>query len=162
MGMPVDRIPESGFRIQGNTAGFPDLAALLAAAAIRGYQRWISPYKGFVCAHRRLYDGHSCSEFARLAILRCGLKAALPGIRNQFSECRAAARRFREQRRSDGVALARRKASSRTVDDRVFDERERKRKRLERLPGEGQTSSCPDWCLIGDFGCDLLAGTPWW
>ena len=30
---------------------------------IRFYQRYISPYKGFSCAHRALRGGMSCSEF---------------------------------------------------------------------------------------------------
>jgi putative component of membrane protein insertase Oxa1/YidC/SpoIIIJ protein YidD len=35
----------------------------LALAAIRGYQRWISPRKGFRCALRTATGGDSCSAY---------------------------------------------------------------------------------------------------
>ena len=33
----------------------------LALGLIRAYQRWVSPYKGFACAHRVHRGGPSCS-----------------------------------------------------------------------------------------------------
>jgi putative component of membrane protein insertase Oxa1/YidC/SpoIIIJ protein YidD len=88
-----------GFGILPLFAQTPAFATRLAAAAIRGYQRWISPYKGFRCAHRVLHHGRSCSQFALDAILARGLLPALPTIREQFRQCRAAAVRLRQQRR---------------------------------------------------------------
>lgn len=45
----------------------------LALAAIRGYQRYLSPHKGFCCAYR-LHTGHSgCSELGFRAIRLHGL-----------------------------------------------------------------------------------------
>lgn len=70
-----------------------------AAAAIRGYQRWISPYKGYVRAHRVLHRGLSCSEFARREILAKGLRRAWSGILKQFRDCRDAAAFLRTRRR---------------------------------------------------------------
>jgi len=61
------------------------------ASAIIGYQRYLSPYKGFCCAHRVRHGGDSCSEFVRQAVLAEGLWSALPIIRLRFAECKAAA-----------------------------------------------------------------------
>lgn len=141
----------------------PGWSAYLATRAIRGYQRWISPYKGFVCAHRKLYGGCSCSEFARLAILKRGLSAALPDILRQFADCRVAARILRRRRLVGPLAMAHPKGSGRTIDDRMYEESERKRKRLAGAPG--RPHACwerGDWCLIADFGCEGLACLAWW
>lgn len=80
--------------------GINRLPSQLAAAAIRGYQRWISPYKGFRCAHRVLHRGRSCSQFALDEILSRGVLAALPAIRSQFFECRDAAIRLKSARQA--------------------------------------------------------------
>ncbi|MGR4871188.1 membrane protein insertion efficiency factor YidD [Variovorax sp. LARHSF232] len=48
-----------------------------AIAAIDGYQRFISPYKGFGCAHRVRTGGASCSRFAKRAIASLGMIAGL-------------------------------------------------------------------------------------
>ena len=60
----------------------------LAAFAIRMYQKYISPYKGFRCAHRVLHGGPSCSEFARLYVQEHTLWAMFPALR--LRECRMA------------------------------------------------------------------------
>ncbi|WP_369292796.1 membrane protein insertion efficiency factor YidD [Variovorax sp. J22R115] len=44
-------------------------------AAIDGYQRFISPYKDFGCAHRVRTGRASCSRFAKRAIARLGMVA---------------------------------------------------------------------------------------
>ena len=62
-------------------------AALLA---IRVYQRWISPYKGFRCAHSVLHGGPGCSGYAAEAIRDRGLLGAIRPIRQRFRDCRAA------------------------------------------------------------------------
>jgi len=61
------------------------------AFAIAGYQRHLSPYKGFCCAHRVRHGGVSCSEYVKQAVLAEGLWRALPDIRRRFAECKAAA-----------------------------------------------------------------------
>ncbi|MES2612170.1 MAG: membrane protein insertion efficiency factor YidD [Pseudomonadota bacterium] len=67
-------------------------AASTALAAIGAYQRYVSPYKGFSCAHR-VRTGHaSCSQFARRAIERCGLLAGLRLLRRRFVACAASHR----------------------------------------------------------------------
>jgi putative component of membrane protein insertase Oxa1/YidC/SpoIIIJ protein YidD len=64
--------------------------ATAAVGAIGVYQRYISPYKGFRCAHRVYCRGLSCSEFAQQVIHENGLLNAIPKIRRRFCECREA------------------------------------------------------------------------
>jgi uncharacterized protein len=71
----------------------------LALAAIGGYQRHLSPLKGYACAYRIAHGGTGCSGFAKDAIARLGLIRAVPTIRQRFAQCRDAAEELREDRR---------------------------------------------------------------
>jgi putative component of membrane protein insertase Oxa1/YidC/SpoIIIJ protein YidD len=63
---------------------------LLATAAIGGYQRFISPYKGFCCAYRFHTGRRSCSAYARVIVERLGALALRDAMPRQFERCRAA------------------------------------------------------------------------
>ena len=72
--------------------------ASVAVEAIGAYQRYVSPHKGYQCAHRIGRAGLSCSEFAKVAILaQGGVWKALPRIKLRLMECRAA---YRELQRN--------------------------------------------------------------
>lgn len=71
----------------------------LALAAIGGYQRHLSPRKGYSCALRVAHGGTGCSGFAKAAIADNGLIRAIPLIRARFADCRDAAEELREDRR---------------------------------------------------------------
>lgn len=62
----------------------------LAIVSITGYQRFLSPYKGFSCAHRVLYGGESCSQYTKKMIAQFGLKAGLHKARLRFKACSSA------------------------------------------------------------------------
>lgn len=66
------------------------MVSQIALGAIWGYQRWISPRKGWRCAHSVLHGGTGCSGHAKYAIRDHGLWAALPLIRKRLRDCRAA------------------------------------------------------------------------
>ena len=84
----------------------PSPAAWLFAAAIGGYQRYLSPWKGFRCAYRVQRGRASCSQFAKRVALRRGL-LAVPGLlRERFRRCAVAAK-----------ALAAKRSSRRDADD---------------------------------------------
>ena len=68
----------------------PGLAAGAALWLIGIYQRWISPRKGFRCAHSVLHGGPGCSGFAKQAIREHGLWRAISRTRQRFRDCRAA------------------------------------------------------------------------
>jgi putative component of membrane protein insertase Oxa1/YidC/SpoIIIJ protein YidD len=61
-----------------------------AAGLITAYQKYLSPLKGFSCAHRVLHRGESCSQYVKRTILERGLSDALPQTRQRFRDCRSA------------------------------------------------------------------------
>ena len=63
---------------------------LLLIFLISVYQRFISPYKGFNCAHHVLHGEQTCSNAVKNLISENGLLSALPLIRGRFAECREA------------------------------------------------------------------------
>ncbi|MFO1094958.1 MAG: membrane protein insertion efficiency factor YidD [Planctomycetaceae bacterium] len=152
-------------------------AAQISIALIRAYQRWISPYKGFRCPHRLLHRGRSCSEFALHEIRERGVRVALPGIRNQFRECGDAARILRQQRRaarvlvaSDGYDLEQPEESGaahgQTMDERIWEEQEKKQKRLSELQsGESSLLNCTDGAFFSCGTCaflePIMCCSPW-
>lgn len=87
-----------------------------AAGLITLYQRFVSPHKGFVCAHRALHHGPSCSAYVKNSLLSEGLWHTLTRLPARARACGAAAR----------LLAARRNRPDDLEQDR------RKRKRLER------------------------------
>lgn len=69
----------------------------VSAAAITGYQKHISPHKGFACAHRILYSGESCSQYIKRVVAKEGLKAAFVNSRERFQACKQAKQILRSQ-----------------------------------------------------------------
>jgi putative component of membrane protein insertase Oxa1/YidC/SpoIIIJ protein YidD len=65
--------------------------------AITGYQKYLSPHKGFVCAHRVLYGGESCSQYIKRVITQDGFPAILTKSRRRFQACKQANRILKSQ-----------------------------------------------------------------
>lgn len=59
----------------------------LALAAIRCYQRYISPYKGFSCAYHKYTGRASCSDLGYRAIRRFGVWDGLGVLRHRLDCC---------------------------------------------------------------------------
>jgi len=59
----------------------------VALAAIRGYQRWISPYKGYRCTLCAVTGGESCSNYGFRVIERFGLRRGLGLLDRRFELC---------------------------------------------------------------------------
>lgn len=68
--------------------------------AVRGYQCYVSPHKGYACAHRVLHGGPSCSEYFRQAVKRHGSFTALTLLEKRFADCHDANRQLRLNRKS--------------------------------------------------------------
>lgn len=62
--------------------------------AIRGYQRYISPYKGFSCAWRIHTGRCGCSAIGHRAIRRYGVLTGLAVLYQRLYLCGVAYRRF--------------------------------------------------------------------
>jgi putative component of membrane protein insertase Oxa1/YidC/SpoIIIJ protein YidD len=106
----------------------------LAVVLIRGYQRYLSPFKGYSCAHRVKHGGESCSEYARKVFTDVGWRVGLVRLKARFHACSAASRALRADRRhnkvsedrleptdGDGVDPPGIDSSSRTLGHRVRD-----------------------------------------
>ena len=66
----------------------------LALAAIRLYQRFVSPHKGFACAYRVHTGRCSCSQLGFRAIRRFGVTKGWGLLRQRTGLCGVAHRRF--------------------------------------------------------------------
>ena len=65
--------------------------------AIRAYQRYISPHKGFCCAYREHTGGPSCSALGYRAVRRYGVFTGLALVRQRTYRCGVVHRRYRLQ-----------------------------------------------------------------
>lgn len=98
--------------------------------SIQFYQRFISPYKGFRCAHATLHKGDSCSQAIKKIILEQGVWNSKTLIKVRFAQCRLAAQTLQLARLEDS-----------------YTKRERKQRWC------GYTQDCG--CDIAEAGCDI-------
>lgn len=73
-----------------NAHFFDSAIRQIATTSISGYQKYISPRKGFSCAYRLLYKSESCSHYVKRIVAERGLAAALKASRQRFQDCREA------------------------------------------------------------------------
>src|SRR5688572_8216150 len=109
------------------TAVYP---SSLVTWAIEAYQRFISPYKGFRCAHRAVHGRDSCSQFAKRVAAKRGVLAMFGLLRRRFTECSVAAQ---------------------VLD---YESREAQRQAKQQQQQEKRESSCFDGCDVPSSGCD--------
>ena len=62
----------------------------LAITSIIGYQRYLSPHKGFCCAYHHETGKDSCSAYALRVVRRKGALALFTALPRQFARCREA------------------------------------------------------------------------
>ena len=72
-------------------------ATVRAIDAIEWYQRVISPRKGFSCAYRVAWGGHSCSSAVKSAFAGGGLIGGVGALFQQPFKCYSAACMLSEQ-----------------------------------------------------------------
>lgn len=68
----------------------------LALKAINFYQKFISPYKGFNCAHRVATGEVGCSGYGKKVISRFGLIKGIQLLNRRFYDCGWHAKRLQE------------------------------------------------------------------
>ncbi|MEN8446983.1 MAG: membrane protein insertion efficiency factor YidD [Cyanobacteria bacterium J06555_13] len=85
------------------------LLTIVASKLIRGYQKYLSPYKGYHCAHRVLHGGDSCSQYIKTQIEDVGVFKATPLAFSRFQACKhssiALKRRSHFSARTSGTPL---------------------------------------------------------
>jgi putative component of membrane protein insertase Oxa1/YidC/SpoIIIJ protein YidD len=149
-------------RNQSITTLKPGIIDSLAIAAITGYQRYLSPYKGFRCAHRVLHQGESCSQYVKREVQSAGLLVALRRSRVRFAECKEASRVIQIRRRDYLISL-----SSEDTSDTNWDLqpplteaeehflRENEEQRLKNnAASSNNCNNCDSPCI--DAGCESL------
>lgn len=62
----------------------------IAVALIGGYQQYISPRKGFSCAHRILYNDESCSHYIKRMFMEQDFSRAIQAAHQRFKACKEA------------------------------------------------------------------------
>lgn len=100
-------------------------------AAIRAYQRYLSPFKGYACAYR-VHTGHaSCSTLGFRAVRKHGVRRGLAILRERTYRCGVVHRRYMSN----------------------------PRRRFGNLRSASQRGECDPGCdLPCDPGCDLPSG----
>ena len=68
------------------------MTATVAVGLIDLYQQYISPHKGFRCAHRAKHGRSSCSQFAKRLIQKVGLFRFWPILMRRFEKWGKAAK----------------------------------------------------------------------
>ena len=69
---------------------FDSVFDVIAVKSIQGYQRYVSPHKGFSCAYRKLHGQKSCSQYFLSMISQLGLVEAIPLFHQRLADCKAA------------------------------------------------------------------------
>jgi putative component of membrane protein insertase Oxa1/YidC/SpoIIIJ protein YidD len=77
---------------------FDTFGRSICVACISGYQKYLSPRKGFACAHRLLYKEESCSQYIKKVIVHEGIRVAIEKSRVRFQECKQASQILRAHR----------------------------------------------------------------
>jgi putative component of membrane protein insertase Oxa1/YidC/SpoIIIJ protein YidD len=140
----------------------PGIVDSLAIAAINGYQRYLSPYKGFRCAHRVLHQGESCSQYVKREVQSAGLLVALRRSRVRFAECKEASRVIQIRRRDYLISLSSEDTSDTNWDPQPplteAEEHFLRENEQERLKNNAASSNncnnCDSPCI--DAGCESL------
>jgi uncharacterized protein len=65
-----------------------NILTAIALGAIKLYQTYISPYKGFSCAHRVATNETSCSGYGAKVIQRFGLFTGYKLLKRRFYDCK--------------------------------------------------------------------------
>ena len=74
----------------------------LTALPIHAYRKWLSPRKGYKCAHHAVHQSGSCSDRILSFVQNAPLIQWHQLVRGQFSECREAAKYLNDKKRRDG------------------------------------------------------------
>lgn len=123
---------------------FDSAVRQIAVASISGYQKYISPKKGFSCAHRVLYGGESCSQYIKRAIAQRGLSQGIKAAGHRFAACKNA----------NKILKARYHSQSNDENPNSQDnDRTKLQKEISR-----RNSNCQNDCCntLSELNCDIL------
>lgn len=117
------------------------------------YQRFISPHKGFCCAHRVRHGGRSCSEAVRAILLEDGLWSGWPRVREQFRSCHSAAQALRRERSRAEMAFVEPTATEAQPPASEDGEKSEESRANEKRQQALRKNECPAACVHGCGNC---------
>jgi len=68
---------------------------------INVYQRWVSPRKGFCCAHHVCFGRSTCSVYAKKAIFKHGSFTGVKLLNRRFIACSSAFKSIQDENPKD-------------------------------------------------------------
>ncbi|WP_242031844.1 membrane protein insertion efficiency factor YidD [Microcoleus sp. FACHB-672] len=77
----------------------------IAISSIDAYKTYISPRKGFSCAHRMLHQGDSCSDYVKRMFSTENLMPALQMSRQRFRDCAGAGQILKATKATGGCII---------------------------------------------------------
>jgi uncharacterized protein len=80
-----------------------DSISRISVNIISFYQQYLSPYKGFRCAHSYIYGDESCSVFIKKVVSEEGLFKGYNRIKSRFADCRLAYETISKDKRDQKV-----------------------------------------------------------
>ncbi|MEH2291546.1 membrane protein insertion efficiency factor YidD [Nostoc sp.] len=131
----------------------------VSAAAITGYQKHISPHKGFACAHRILYSGESCSQYIKRVVAQEGLKVAFVNSRERFQACKQANQILRCFAASRYASTHSENSEESTEEEADTQQREQASRKVAQKSSfiSSDNTNCFD---CADLGCNCASMTP--
>ncbi|MEJ1931991.1 membrane protein insertion efficiency factor YidD [Nostoc sp. NIES-2111] len=118
----------------------------IGIVAIAGYQKHISPHKGFVCAHRILYGGESCSAYIKRVITEEGLSAAWGKSHTRFQACKQADLTLQAHKMKRRVLHMENSEPTEQADAETEGDEQSKYSRQKSSNSYSSESSCGDSC----------------
>ena len=119
------RSPHCASRLQSvccdrTLADMENVGRYLILKCILGYQRFLSPHKGFSCAYAHHTGSASCSRLGYRAIRRYGVGGGLRLLFARFARCRAVHLGSRERASDGGLSNGHRASAGRMRRQRGF------------------------------------------
>lgn len=142
-------------RIDRSRASAPRLSLVvpLLVWLIGIYQRYVSPYKGFRCAHRVRHGGLSCSEAVRAILLEDGIWLGWSRVREQFRSCHSAAQALRRERSRAEMAFVEPTATEAQPPASEDGEKSEESRANEKRQQALRKNECPAACVHGCGNC---------
>jgi putative component of membrane protein insertase Oxa1/YidC/SpoIIIJ protein YidD len=129
--------------------------SIIAVAGIDLYRRYLSPLKGFRCAHHALHGAGSCSTYGRDVYSKHRFLEATRLLRQRFVECKQASQRLKRT----AVWHASQEGSSGESDAEI---RKRLKRKQDRWFTAGDCITAPSDCVsfgrCGSGAVDIVSG----
>ena len=133
---------------------FDSFTRQVITVAITGYQKHISPHKGFACAHRILYGGESCSQYIKRVVAKEGLKTAFVNSHERFQACKQANQILRRRVAASRYASTQTENSEESIEEEADTQQRQQASRKVTPKSSFISSDNTNCCDYADLGCN--------